>query len=47
VRAAGRILTTGYLLNGLVIGLSDHPLWIIIVSGGIAGGVSGDLTGGL
>jgi len=47
VLAAGRILTTGYLLNGLVIGLSDHPLWIIIVSGGIAGGVSGDLTGGL
>jgi hypothetical protein len=47
VRAAGRILTTGYLLNGLVIGLSDHPLWIIIVAGGITGGVTGGVTGGL
>src|SRR5262249_27122908 len=26
-----------YLLNGLVIGLVDHPLWIIIVSGGVPG----------
>jgi hypothetical protein len=43
VRAAGAILTAGYLLNSLVIGLSDNPLWIIIVSGGIAGGGSGGL----
>jgi hypothetical protein len=47
VRAAGAILSAGYLLNGLVIGLSDDPLWIIIVSGGIAGGVSVGITGGL
>ena len=35
VRAAGKILTAGYLLHGLVVGLSDNPLWIIIVSGGL------------
>jgi hypothetical protein len=35
VRAGGRILSAGFLLRGLVIGLSDHPLWIIIVAGGI------------
>jgi hypothetical protein len=35
VRAAGAILTAGYLLRGLVIGLSDDPLWIIIVAGGL------------
>ena len=41
VRAAGALLTAGYLLRGLVIGLSDDPLWIIIVAGGIPGGVAG------
>ena len=39
VRAAGKILTAGYLLHGLVVGLSDNPLWIIIVSGGVSGGL--------
>jgi hypothetical protein len=35
VRAAGAILGAGYLLRDLVIGLSDDPLWIIIVAGGL------------
>ena len=35
VRAAGAVLSAGYWLRGLVIGLSDDPLWIIIVAGGI------------
>jgi hypothetical protein len=35
VRAAGKLLAVGYVLRGLVIGLSDHPVWIIIVAGGI------------
>ena len=35
VRSAGRILGAAYLLRGLVLGLSDHPLWVIIVAGGI------------
>lgn len=35
VRAAGAVLSAGYYLRGLVIGLSDDPLWIIIVAGGI------------
>jgi hypothetical protein len=30
-----------------VIGLSDNPLWIIIVSGGVSGGASGGGAGGL
>lgn len=47
VRAAGALLTAGYLLRGLVIGLSDHPLWIIIVAGGIPGGVAGGIPGGI
>jgi len=47
VRAAGAILAAGYLLNDLVIGLSDNPLWIIIVSGGVAGGVSSGIAGGI
>jgi len=38
VRSAGRILGAAYLLRGLVIGLVDHPLWVIIVAGGVAGG---------
>ncbi len=37
VRAAGAVLTAGYWLRGLVVGLSDDPLWIIIVAGGIGG----------
>jgi hypothetical protein len=37
VRGAGAVLTAGYWLRGLVIGLSDDPLWIIIVAGGIGG----------
>jgi hypothetical protein len=41
VREAGRVLTAGYLLRGLVIGLSDDPLWIIIVAGGVADGLWG------
>jgi len=35
VRASGAILAAGYLLRGLVVGLSDDPLWIIIVAGGM------------
>ena len=35
VRNAAAILSAGYWLRGLVIGLSDDPLWIIIVAGGI------------
>lgn len=34
VRSAGRILGAAILLRGFVIGLVDHPLWIIIVAGG-------------
>ena len=34
VRDARRVLAAGWLLRGLVVGLSDHPLWIIIVAGG-------------
>lgn len=47
VRAGGGILAAAYWLNGFVIGLSDDPLWIIIVSGGIAGGVSRGITGAI
>jgi len=35
VRASGGVLTAAYWLRGLVVGLSDDPLWIIIVAGGI------------
>jgi hypothetical protein len=35
VRSGGRVLTIGYLVRGLVVGLSDDPLWIIIVAGGL------------
>ena len=35
VRNAAAILSAGYWLRSLVIGLSDDPLWIIIVAGGI------------
>lgn len=35
VRDANRLLSLGWLVSGLVIGLSDHPLWRIIVSGGL------------
>jgi hypothetical protein len=37
VRTAGGLLAAGYWLRGLVIGLSDDPLWVIIVAGGIGG----------
>jgi hypothetical protein len=37
VRAAGRILGAAVLARGFVIGLVDHPLWIIIVAGGVPG----------
>jgi hypothetical protein len=43
VRNASRLISAGWLVRGLVFGLSDHPLWGIIVSGGdaeIAGGLS-------
>jgi len=33
VRPAGRLIMAGSFMTGLVIGLSDHPLWHIIVSG--------------
>lgn len=35
VRQAGAVLSLGYWLKGIVIGLSDDPMWIIIVAGGI------------
>jgi hypothetical protein len=35
VRNAGRLLTAGWLARGFVVGLSDHPLWIIVVSGAL------------
>jgi hypothetical protein len=35
VRGPGPLLTAGWLLSGLVVGLSDHPVWIIIVAGGL------------
>ena len=40
VRNAGRILTAGWFVRGLVLGLSDHPLWGIIVDGAPDGGLS-------
>lgn len=33
VRSASYAISTGFLLRGVVLGLSDDPLWIIIVSG--------------
>jgi len=35
VRDSRRILAAGWLLRGFIVGLSDHPLWIIIVAGGL------------
>ena len=37
VRNAGRILGAAFLVRGFVIGLVDHPLWIIIVAGAVPG----------
>jgi len=37
VRNAGRILGASVLVRGFVIGLVDHPLWVIIVAGGVPG----------
>jgi hypothetical protein len=33
VRSASYVISTGWLLRDIVIGLSDDPLWVIIVSG--------------
>ena len=33
VRSASYVISTGFLLRDVVIGLSDDPLWVIIVSG--------------
>ena len=38
VRSASYVLSTGWWLRDLVIGLSDDPLWVIIVSGFPGGG---------
>jgi hypothetical protein len=38
VRSASYVLSTGWWLRDLVIGLSDDPLWVIIVSGLSGGG---------
>jgi hypothetical protein len=35
IRGAGWVLSAGYWLRGLVIGISDDPLWVIIVAGGL------------
>jgi hypothetical protein len=37
VRSATYVLSTGFLLRDVVIGLVDDPLWVIIVSG-VSGG---------
>jgi hypothetical protein len=41
VRSAGWILAGGFLLRGTVLTLIEHPLWVIIVAGGIPGGIGG------
>lgn len=35
VRDAQRVIAAGWVISGFVIGLIDHPLWIIVVSGGL------------
>jgi hypothetical protein len=35
VRDPRRLISVGWLVSGFVVGLSDHPLWVIIVSGGL------------
>ena len=35
VRPATYVLAAGYALSGFVVGLSDSPLWKIVVSGGL------------
>jgi hypothetical protein len=40
VRSASYAISTGWLLRDVVIGLSDDPLWVIIVSG-LPGGAGG------
>ena len=35
VRNAGRLLGIGWLARGFILGLSDHPVWIIVVSGAL------------
>jgi len=35
VRAASGIIGTGFWIKGMVFALSDDPLWIIIVAGGL------------
>ena len=35
VRNAGRLLAAGWIARGFVVGLVDHPLWIIVVSGAV------------
>lgn len=35
VRGPGRLLLAGWLLSSVVIGLIDHPVWVIIVAGGL------------
>lgn len=37
VRNASRLLGASVLARGFVIGLIDHPLWVIIVAGGVPG----------
>ena len=43
VRASSGVLTAAYWLRGFVVGMSDDPLWIIIVAGGLGGGGAGAL----
>lgn len=40
VRSSTYVISTGFLLRDLVIGLSDDPLWVIIVSGFSGGAAS-------
>ncbi|MGE0868320.1 MAG: hypothetical protein AB7P03_07155 [Kofleriaceae bacterium] len=35
VRSASAAISFGWMVSGLVIGLIDDPLWIIVVSGGL------------
>ena len=47
IRPAGRVLSAAWILRGVVINLIDHPLWVIIVASGAAGGLWHGTWGGL
>jgi hypothetical protein len=47
IRESRPVLGVGYVLRGVVIGMIDHPLWVIIVAGGIAAGLCRGVLGGV